>query len=269
MYSEITINCPENLIEIVQSELINIGIEGIWEENNTLKCYIRNKEIKNEEIDFVLSKYNINTNYQIKSVENKNWNAEWESSYNSVKINDDCIIRATFHTPTNTKYEIVITPKMSFGTGHHSTTYLMAQSLFEIKPENMDVMDMGCGTGILAILSEKLGARKITAIDNEDWAVENSLENIKNNNCKRISVFKRESNFEGKFDLILSNITKNINLQLIEKYHEALKSGGIMLLSGFYISDVIDFEKKSNELKLEILNTKSKDNWACIYLKKC
>lgn len=269
MYIEISINCPLHLSEIVQSELIISGFEGIWEDNEILKCYIKSEEFNQKIFNEILNKYKLYNNYKSQIIEAKNWNEEWEKSYNPIKINEDCVIRAIFHKPFNLKYEIEITPKMSFGTGHHSTTFLMAQSLFEINIENKKVLDMGCGTGILSILAEKLGASKVIAIDNEEWAVENCKENIKNNKCKRITVFKDESNFEGKFDLILSNITKNTNLELLEKYSNSINNDGIILLSGFYNNDISDFEKVCQNHNLKITKKKSKENWACIFLEKC
>lgn len=269
MYSEFSIICPENLSEIVQSELLNIGFEGIWEETGSLNCYIQTKEFNPILFEEIIKKYELPANYKSQIVENKNWNEEWEKSYEPVIVNSNCAIRATFHKPFNVEYEIVITPKMSFGTGHHSTTFLMAQSLFEINPKNKKVLDMGCGTGILAILAEKLGASEITAIDNEDAAIENCIENIENNNCSKISVSKNESDFKGNFDLILSNITRNINLIMLEKYVNSLNENGKIILSGFYTDDIIEFENACKNLNLEIFNQKSKNNWACIYLKKC
>ncbi|NUM32030.1 MAG: 50S ribosomal protein L11 methyltransferase [Bacteroidetes bacterium] len=268
MYSEFIINCSAQLSEIVQSELINIGFEGIWENNGELYCYIETKNFNQKIFEEILEKYKLQKNYTTKIPENKNWNEEWEKSYEPVLVNSQCAIRATFHEPFNVEYEIVITPKMSFGTGHHSTTFLMAQSLFELNITNKTVLDMGCGTGILAILAEKLGASKVTAIDNEDNAVENTIENIKNNNCSKISVLKNESDFNGKFDLIMSNITKNINLEMLEKYSFSLNNDGIILLSGFYTEDVEDLKIACKKQNLKIFNQKSKNNWACIYLKK-
>ena len=258
-----------HLIEIVQSELIISGFEGIWEDNEILKCYIKSEEFNQKNFNKILNKYKLVNNYKSQIVEAKNWNEEWEKNYNPIKINEQCVIRANFHKPFNLKYEIEITPKMSFGTGHHSTTLLMAQSLFEIKIENKKVLDMGCGTGILSIIAEKLGAVSVKAIDNEEWAVENCKENIKNNNCNRISVFKDESNFEGKFDMILSNITKNINLELLEKYSNSINNDGLILLSGFYTNDITDFENACKKNNLKITKIKSKENWACIVLEKC
>ena len=158
---------------------------------------------------------------------------------------------------------------MSFGTGHHETTYLMAETLLQLDLKNKTVLDMGCGTAVLAILAEKLGAIEITAVDNDNWAIDNALENCMNNNCKNISVFKSDATFNGQFDIIISNINRNINLEMLEKYSLALNKGGNIILSGFYNHDIGFFEKKIISLGLKIAKIKDRNSWACIILNQC
>lgn len=269
MYLEFKIFCPDETKELVEAELMNAGFEGVWENNDSLCFYIKEEELDMELLKSVLAKYNLIESYTYKPIENINWNAEWESGFEPIQIGDTCVIRADFHPSRGLPYEIIITPKMSFGTGHHETTYLMAETLMEMDLKNKTVLDMGCGTSVLSILAEKLGASHITAIDNDDWAVENSKENIKDNNCKNISVFNDDATFSGKYDIILSNINRNINLEMLEKYRPALNQGGKILLSGFYNHDVQAFEKLVPTLGLKIAKVKDKNSWACIIIEQC
>ncbi len=269
MYLEFTIFCPDETKELVEAELMNAGFEGVWENNDSLCFYIKEEELDMEILKSILTQYNLIESYTYKPIENINWNASWESSFEPIQIGDRCLIRANFHPAQNLPYEIIITPKMSFGTGHHETTYMMAETLMELELKNKTVLDMGCGTAVLSILAEKLGASKITAIDNDDWAIENSFENCENNNCRNISVFKEDGTFSGHYDIILSNINRNINLEMLEKYAQRLNNTGKILLSGFYIHDVPDFEKAIKTLGLKIANEKEKNNWALINIEKC
>ncbi len=269
MYLEFTIFCPDETKEILEAELLHAGFEGVWENNDSLCFYIHEEALNMNSLKSILAQYNLIESYTYKSIENINWNASWESSFEPIQIGDKCLVRASFHESMGLPYEIIITPKMSFGTGHHETTHMMAETLMEMDLKNKEVLDMGCGTSVLSILAEKLGASKVTAIDNDDWAVENSKENNENNNCHSISVFKDDANFNGKYDVILSNINRNINLEMLVKYAPALNNGGKILLSGFYNHDVPDFEKLVNTLGLKIVNVKERNAWACIIIELC
>lgn len=269
MYLEFTIFCPDETKELVEAELLHAGFEGVWENNDSLCFYIHEEALNMNSLKSILAQYNLIESYTYKSIENINWNASWESSFEPIQIGDKCLIRASFHESMGLPYEIIITPKMSFGTGHHETTYMMAETLMEMDLRDKTVLDMGCGTSVLSILAEKLGASKVTAIDNDDWAVENSKENIENNNCHSILVFKDDANFNGKYDIILSNINRNINLEMLVKYSSALNKGGKILLSGFYNHDVSDFEKLVKTLGLKIAKVRERNDWACIIIELC
>ena len=269
MYLEFTIFCPDETRDLVEAELMNAGFEGVWENNDSLCFYIKEQDLDMELLKSILVQYNLIESYTYRPIETINWNAEWESSFEPIKIGEKCLIRAAFHPSQNLPFEIIITPKMSFGTGHHETTYLMAEALMEMDLKNKTVLDMGCGTSVLSILAEKLGAAMITAIDNDDWAIENSKENVRDNNCKNIIVVKNDAGFNGQFDVIMSNINRNINLEMLEKYAPALFTGGIILLSGFYNHDVPDFESRVKTLGLNIVSIKEKNNWACLKIEKC
>jgi len=269
MYLEFTIFCPDETKEIVMAELMNAGFEGVWENNDSLCFYIHEEILNMPALKNILVQYNLIESYTYKSIENINWNANWESSFEPIQISDKCQIRATFHPSLGFPYDIIITPKMSFGTGHHETTYMMVESLLEMDLKGKLVLDMGCGTSVLSILAEKLGAAQILAIDYDKWAVENSIENISNNNCVNITVLNSDAHYHGNFDLILSNINRNINLEMLDKYALSLNSGGEILLSGFYNHDIPDFENKVKIVGLKIANIKEKNSWACLTLTAC
>ncbi len=245
------------------------GFEGIWENNDSLCCYIQQSELNMEMFKTILSKYELIESYTFKNIENTNWNASWESAFEPIQIGEHCLIRANFHPASNLKYEIIITPKMSFGTGHHETTSMMVETMLKLDFKNKKVLDMGCGTSVLAILAEKLGATHITAIDNDDWAIENSVENIKNNNCKHISVFKGELKFDEKFDIILSNINRNTNLEFVRLYANSLLPEGRIVLSGFYAHDISSFHEVLPTIGLTIAEVNEKNAWACLSITPC
>ncbi len=268
-YLEFTIFCPDNTKELVEAELLCAGFEGVWENDDKLCFYVKEEDLDIEVLKSILGQYNLIESYSYKPIENINWNAQWESSFDPIRIGDSCIIRAEFHEPTNVPYEIIITPKMSFGTGHHETTFLMAEVLLSLNIKNLSVLDMGCGTAVLAILAEKLEAKSIMAIDYDDWAIENSNENLAKNDCKLITVQKGDADFEGHFDIILSNINRNINLEMLEKYASGLNKSGKIILSGFYSHDIPAFENLANTLGLKIAFRKEMKDWACLIIESC
>lgn len=210
--------------------------------------------------------------YQIEKIAQTNWNAEWEKNFEPVKIDSLLLIRAPFHPSDKTvKHEIVIMPKMSFGTGHHQTTQLMCAAMFEQNFKNARVLDMGSGTGILAILAKKLGANDILAIDIDEWSVENCIENCTNNDSANVIVKKGDVDLienQKPFDFILANINKNILKSHLKSYSAKLNPGGKLFLSGFFKTDVEDLSSLAliQNLKLEIRN--SKEEWAMMVLEK-
>ncbi len=204
--------------------------------------------------------------YTTSTVPHQNWNELWERNFEPVVVGDFCAIRAHFHTPfTNTAHEIVITPKMSFGTGHHATTYLMVEQMKNLHFAEKAVADFGTGTGILAILAEKLGAEKVLAIDYDDWSIENTLENIQQNNCKNINVLKTDYFVEGeKYKVILANINKNVILANANGLVKSLAPGGQLLVSGLLVADEKDIVDAFTLAGLEWRCTRERNNWIII-----
>ncbi len=267
-----TLNPVQPTSEILIAELGQIGFESFVELDNGLEAYIPKTdwdEVFLKQVDILENtKYNIT--YTINSIPPKNWNEVWESDFNPIIVGDNCVVRANFHKPVDVKYDLVITPKMSFGTGHHQTTYMMLQYLLDSDLENKTVLDMGCGTGILAVLAEKRGARHIDAVDVEPWCCENATENAQLNKCSKIQVYQRDSSvLKGKnYDIIIANINKNTLLQDIPIYATCLNVGGALLLSGFYKNDLSDISKTCKLVNLDFESNLEKQNWVALkYIK--
>ena len=212
--------------EILVAQLSNLGFEGFIEKSDGIEAYIMDKYYKEsllEEVQ-ILRNTKFSIQFSFKKVEPINWNSKWESSYDPVIVNNKCIVKAPFHQTFGYDYEIIIHPKMSFGTGHHETTNMMIQLILNTQLLNKSVLDVGCGTAILSILAEKRGAQSIHAVDIDEWSYENSLENIKLNKCKKINVFKGDIFLvkHKKFDVIMANINRNILLEQIPQYVSCL-----------------------------------------------
>ena len=274
-YTELIIELEtmQPFADILVARLNEINYESFSLEENILKCYIKTSVIqKNDTIDIILSlSQQTKINYSFKDIEKKNWNANWEQSFSPVKINSHCIIRADFHKEDkNIKHEIIITPKMSFGTGHHETTFLMLNEIFNINVSKLNILDMGSGTGVLSILSSKLGAKTILAIDIDEWAYENSIENSLLNNTNNIKFLKGDiSLIENKtFDCVLANINRNIILRDLVKYYKLLINGGKLLISGFLVEDFDLVYKKINKIGFKLINKKNKNKWLMLHLEK-
>lgn len=273
-YLEISIELPfihEETVEILIARLFKVGFEGFWNEQNILRAYIDKKNFKKNSFESVLAETLPTFKYEIKSIADKNWNEHWEKSYEPVIINDKCIIKAPFHKVTQ-KYplQIIITPKMAFGTGHHETTQLIIEQLFNIELKEKTVIDAGCGSGVLAIIAEKLGAKNILAYDIDNWSIENAKENIKLNQCNCITVKQGTIN-EIKpqlSDIILVNINRNVLLSEMVSYKKYLKNNGLLLLSGFIESDVEIVTKTATDNGLILQNSSSKNSWYCLTFKK-
>lgn len=274
-YTELIIELEtmQPFADILVARLNEINYETFSLEENILKCYIKTSVIqKNDTIDIILSlSQQTKINYSFKDIEKKNWNANWEQSFSPVKINSHCIIRADFHKEDkNIKHEIIITPKMSFGTGHHETTFLMLKEIFNINVSKLNILDMGSGTGVLSILSSKLGAKTILAIDIDEWAYENSIENSLLNNTNNIKFLKGDiSLIENKtFDCVLANINRNIILRDLVKYYKLLINRGKLLISGFLVEDFDLVYKKINKIGFKLINKKNKNKWLMLHLEK-
>ena len=203
-------------------------------------------------------------------IEKQNWNEEWEKNYQPIIVDDRCMIRAHFHHPDKKyPYEIIITPKMSFGTGHHQTTYLMVKNQMEIDHKNKRVMDAGCGTAILSIMASKLGAREVEAFDIDDWSVVNGQENMEVNHCTNINLRQGKItafDFGAPFDIILANINKNVLLEEMNLYVKQMKPGSLLLLSGFYEKDIPDLLAEAEKYSLKEIRRDNRETWAALLL---
>ena len=263
-----TFSPKEPISEILIAELGNVGFESFVETENGVTAYIQKTDWSAEILAdvFVLNSDEFSIEYNQNEVPQTNWNAEWEKNFEPIQVDDLVSIRAPFHKNPNLKYDIVIEPKMSFGTGHHETTHMMVQHLLQLDLENKKVLDMGCGTGILAIFAEMKGAKPLDAIDIDNWCYENSIENVTRNNCENISVYEGDATLlvDKKYDVIIANINRNILLMDMKVYTNCLEEKGILLLSGFYEEDipVIDAEVSKYGLKLEKFI--QRNNWVAL-----
>lgn len=255
-------------IEILIAELGEVGFESFAETKNGVTAYIQKKDWQENLLEgiHILNSDKFNISHNMEEIEQVNWNIEWEKNFEAIHVNNLVSIRAPFHPITDLKYDIVIEPKMSFGTGHHETTHLMIQQLLELELDGKSVLDMGCGTGILAIFSEMKGAIKIDAIDIDAWCYENSLENLKKNKCNKITVRKGDASLvEGKsYDVIIANINRNVLIQDIAVYSKNLAKNGVLLLSGFYKKDIPIIDKEAQKNNLYIEKTLEKNNWVSL-----
>ncbi len=259
--------------EILIALLNDIKFNSYYENDNGLKAYIEESNFDLDLLEQKLKKIKekVNLNYAVKKLENNNWNKNWEENFSPVIINNNCIVRAKFHKkPNKINYDIVITPKMSFGTGHHETTSLMMRYMFSLKFYNKNILDLGSGTGILSILASKLKAKKIHAIDYDKWAFINSKENLLLNNVKNVSCILGDidSVILNKYDILLININRNIILSQMNKYKDLMSINSDILLSGFISDDTNLILNQAKKLDLKLINKKNEKEWNLLHLKK-
>ncbi len=257
--------------EIIIALISDLPFESFIETEKGFSAYVP-KELDNEtEVAERLENLtDVQVSYQRQEIEQQNWNAEWEKNFEPILVNDQCVIRADFHEEyPNIPYEIIITPKMSFGTGHHSTTHLMVEYILENNFDNKDILDMGCGTSILAILALKKGANYAECIDIDEWAIENSIENAKKNHVS-IDAKMGDASLLGnkKFDTILANINKNILMRDIPHYVEVLNEKGDLFLSGLLDIDFDDILLKSQDNGLKFVSKKQRNEWISLHFTK-
>ena len=261
-------NFQEEQKEILIAELMMAGFEGIEEADFELKAFIQEHEFDEILLVDIKSKYSFD--FTISKIASQNWNALWESNFEPVIVDDFVGIRASFHKHiAAVAYEIVITPKMSFGTGHHATTYMMVQQMCSLDFKNKTVFDFGTGTGILAILAEKMGAASVFAIDNDEWSIFNFEENIQTNQCNRIEFKKTEAIDQTKqYDIILANINKNVIIDNLQALFTIMKPDSILLLSGLLTSDEKDICEAANKFSLQQIVLIERNNWICLQFQR-
>ena len=258
--------------EILIAELGVLNFESFVETEEGVTAYIQKNEWNASILDdvFILNSPEFSIEYSKKEIEQTNWNEEWEKNFNPIQVDGLVSVRAPFHDNPNLPYDIVIEPKMSFGTGHHETTHMMLQHLIALDVTGKKVLDMGCGTGILAIFAEMKGAQPIDAIDIDNWCYENSIENVERNSCKHISVFEGDASLlvGREYDVIIANINRNILLNDIQTYSLSLLNKGTLLLSGFYKEDIPLIEKEAVKHNLKFDSFIERNNWVAVKFSK-
>ncbi len=259
--------------EILIARLNEIEFESFYEYDYGLKGYVQTQLLDKDKLKNIISEISEQTelSFTLHKLKQKNWNAHWESNYLPVSINDNCVIRADFHNAiSDVKYEIIITPKMSFGTGHHQTTSLVMNKMFDLEFKGRSVLDVGCGTGILSVLASKLGAIDIVGLDIDNWAFENAQENATLNNISDIHfVYGNISSvINRKYDIILANINRNTILNDLTFYSEAMYDYSDIILSGFLEKDVSVILKESAKFGLELVVSKNKEKWQMLHLRR-
>lgn len=260
----------EYIADVLASELGEIGFDSFVPTSNGMDAFIpaaifNDNQLKELLADFV---FEAAIDYKVTQIETKNWNEEWEKHYfEPIVIGNDCVIHSSFHKNIpNAKYDIVIDPKMAFGTGHHETTSLVIAELLTMDLEGKTLLDMGCGTAVLAILAAMRGAGDMVAVDIDKWCTDNSLENIELNHVSGIDVQLGGAELlDGlHFDIVLANINRNILLADMEKYAACLSTGGELYMSGFYKEDIPLIEAEANRNGLKLIGFKEKNNWVVV-----
>lgn len=275
-YTELALelNPLELFSEMLTYQLGEVGFEMFEDTPQGFKAYIQTANYNNEavlEIIEGIKELNCEVTYSVQDIPWQNWNAEWEKNYQPEIIGNKIYVRAEFHEANSSyPHEIIVQPRMAFGTGHHPTTSQVMEAMLNIDFQNKSLLDMGCGTGILAILGMQLGARSAYAIDNDPNSVENSIENAQRNGYPQIEVALGSSELlEGKsYDIILANINRNIILNDLEKYATSLYVGGLLITSGYYTSDLYVIKNKAAEYHIDYLQHTSQNDWCCATFKK-
>jgi ribosomal protein L11 methyltransferase len=255
---QISVEAREDRQEVLISELSDMGANGFEQTETHLLVYFNEADFPSYEVNSLLNGYNV----QVQTLKHQNWNELWESNFQPVIVDDFCAVRAHFHAPVaEVAHEIIITPKMSFGTGHHATTWMMLQQMRDMDFGHKKVFDFGAGTAILSIMAEKLGAASVTAIDNDEWSIENGHENIAQNGCSRIHLSLASSVPEDQFDIVLANINRNVILMHLPYISAALAAHGTVLFSGLLMTDKVDIVHACNAHGLQVLKENTRDNW--------
>lgn len=263
-YILVRFKSSEEQTAIIAAFLMDIGFDGIEESDTGSVACIKAISFDKEATEAIFRQFN--TDFETELVAQQNWNALWEQSFEPVIVDDFVAIRASFHKPVrNVQHELIITPKMSFGTGHHATTYLVMQLMRNINFIGKTVIDFGTGTGVLAILAEKLGAENILGIDNDDWSINNALENIESNDCHHVRLVKADAMVEQeKADVILANINLNVILANLSALKTACNAGAIIVFSGLMTQDEEQIRHHLTIHQFQVLQLVTKSNWIAI-----
>ena len=255
-------------VEILIAELGYAGFESFVETEEGVTAYIQKEEWNGDILNDIqiLESDEFEITYTFEDIEQVNWNEEWEKNFSPIVVDDVCSVRAPFHEKPNTQYDIVIEPKMSFGTGHHETTHMMIQHILKNDFKDKSVLDMGCGTGVLAILAEMKGAKPIDAVDFDNWCYLNSIENVERNNCKHITVIEGDASvlINKKYDIIIANINRNILLNDMAVYASCLNKKGLLFLSGFYKEDIPLIQQACEKYMLKFQEKLERNNWVSL-----
>jgi ribosomal protein L11 methyltransferase len=269
---DFNVSPKDPVTEMLIAQLGHIGFESFVENESGVVAYIQKKDWNSNKVEdlYLLNSNEFDITFKYNEIEQTNWNKEWEKNFNPIQVNGQVSIRAPFHDNPSLNFDIVIEPKMSFGTGHHETTHMMVQHLLALDLKNKKVLDMGCGTGILAIFAEMKGAQPTDAIDIDSWCYQNSLENVQRNGCKHITVLEGDSSLlKGKeYDVVIANINRNILLSDMKIYTDCLSEKGVLLLSGFYKEDISIIESEVIKHGLVLDKMIQKNNWVALkYMK--
>lgn len=262
------ITCDEETRELLLAELSLFAFDAFEENETGLLASCEADGWDEESVKPILEKYGVS--WEVQTVPRVNWNEEWEKHYDPVIVGDQCIVRASFHAPRpEFPYEIIITPKMSFGTGHHATTWQVLNYQLSVDHIGKKVIDVGCGTGALAIMAQKRGATDLTAVDIDEWCIENSRENFETNGCQNVRLLLGGIEVISpteQFDIMLANINKNVLLSQMSDYSLRLRPGGLLVLSGFYEEDIADLLDSATQNGLSYVHQSSRDRWAMLAL---
>lgn len=269
-FTTIKVSCSADIIDLLIAELFEIGFDSFQEFETGFEGSCDKTQYDEGNVKSILDNYP-NVSFEIKEQEKVNWNEEWEKNYDPIIIGDKCIVRASFHEPQpQFQYEIIVTPKMSFGTGHHATTFQVLDYQISLDHTDKKVLDVGTGTGILAIMAQKRGASFLAATDIDDWCIENSAENFALNEVKDVSLIQGQISevADADFDIVIANINKNVLLDQIKEYANRLVTRGQLILSGFYEADIADLEAEAQKHGLKKVKSTTRDNWAMLVLDK-